>query len=153
MSIQIEGLDNIEDLFIEIQNEAPKRVVKEMIAVAKDIQKLAVQMAPIDHGYLEEAIKLDVSGGRDDRGRFARQVVSVFVDQEMPAEGLKVVGDYAYFIHEHQTPMGPVPLGPRSQEKQRGTSVVVGGGYLERATQQIEEEVEERVSDKLRDYL
>jgi len=52
----------------------------------------------------------------------------------IPGRPGKTVGDYAYEMHEHLTPVGPLQLGPLSSAKASGATV--GGGFLTRAMEQ-----------------
>ena len=105
-------------------------------------------MAPIDKGNLEDAIMVtDSGGGRNDLGQFVRKSVDVFVDGDHPANGMHTVGEYAMDMHENLTPYGDLKLGPLSQAKQAGSPVIVGGGFIERAVEQIFEQEGDKLGE------
>ena len=100
------------------------------------VVKMARQMAPVDEGNLEEAIKSETTRS----GIRGRNVHVVYVDEDAEISGRpgKRVGDYALLQHENLEPYGPWHLGPKSREKQSANpNVVVGGGYIERAAQEV----------------
>jgi hypothetical protein len=147
MAIIVSGAIEAEEMLLKIDSNTKRRALGAIIEGAKQIQELAIKMAPIDHGNLEEAIKIEGAEGgaaRDaETGRFTRKEVTIYVDGDMPIPDRpgKTVGDYAYEIHEHLEPKGPWQLGERSQEKQDGSDVVVGGGYLERALDALKDKI------------
>jgi hypothetical protein len=150
MGIVVTGAIEAQEMLLNIDSNTKRRAFGAILEGAKEIQELAIKMAPIDKGNLEEAIKIDEGGsGRDAAtGRFTRKEVSVYVDMSMPVPDRpgKTVGDYAYEMHEHLTPVGPLQLGERSQEKQEGSSVVVGGGFMERALDALKERIVNQVA-------
>lgn len=140
MPIVVSGFAGVDALLVRVDMDTKKRVTSKMWIKAKKIQELAIKMAPLDEANLEKAIKVspETPGrARDEAtGQFVRQEIEVYIDMEMPVPGRpgKTVGDYAYEMHEHLTPMGPLQLGPRSLEKSSGAQV--GGGFLTRAMEQ-----------------
>lgn len=155
MGIRVEGLDDIQNLYLQIESEGSRRVVKEMIAGGNLIADVAREMAPVDYGNLEQAIKVAVSPVRDARGRFATREVSVYIDMDMrvPQFKNKRVGDYAYEVHEHVTPYGPKQLGERSLLKQGTTNEIVGGGFLERAVEKVQKKVLDNIERAVDSFL
>jgi hypothetical protein len=157
MGVAILGLKETETMLYDFESTARRRSVRLLREAAEKMQTIAQQMAPIDDGELESAIKVDVSAAKDDRGRFQRRSVTVYIDMGMAAsthgKQPRSVGDYAYFVHEHVTPYGPEKLGPRSQEKQLSTLYQVGGGFLDRAAEEIEDAYFESVSSMIADLL
>lgn len=155
MGVVVTGAIEAEQMLLNVDSNAKRRALAAVIAGAKEIQEMAIRMAPIDHGNLEEAIKVDEGGsGRDaETGRFKRKEVTVYVDSSMPVPERpgKTVGDYAYEIHEHLEPKGPWQLGERSREKQEGSDVIVGGGYLERALDALKDKIINEVAAAMRD--
>jgi len=148
MAITVEGIDELKYLLQQSGDKAVRGVLNQMRQEAKDIQELAIKMAPLDHGNLEEAIKVrDNAGGRTSLGQFARKTVEVYVDTEMeiPERPGKFISDYAWEMHQHLTPYGFLRLGKKSQAKQHGQEEIVGGGFLERAV--------DKVSDRMMDRL
>jgi hypothetical protein len=148
MPVTVEGIEELKLLIQQTGEKAVKGALDQMKIAGVEIQELAIKYAPVDKGNLEAAIKTDVEGGgrNEDTGQFQRKEVSVYIDMDMPVDdpGRKhqaTVGDYAYEIHEHLTPVGPKQLGPLSREKQAGQSEIVGGGFLERAGNDLEEKI------------
>lgn len=143
MPVTVSGLIEAEAMLARVDMNTRKRVTSKMYAKAKAIQILAIKMAPIDRGNLEEAIKVrpDNPGRvRDEAtGQFVRQEIEVYIDMEMPIPERpgKTIGDYAYEMHEHLTPAGPLELGPLSAAKSSGA--MVGGGFLTRAMEELAE--------------
>jgi hypothetical protein len=142
MGIIVDGMIETEQMLLRFDMTAKKRILAKLRAKANEVKELAQKMAPVDKGNLEQAIKVSgESGGvvRDALGRFARQEIDVYVDMEMPIEDRpdKTIGDYAYIMHEHLTPAGPLKLGEKSSEKQQGQNEIVGGKYLERALEEV----------------
>jgi len=116
----------------QIGEKALRGIYGVMQDEGKIIEHLAKLFAPVDDGYLEDAIKTDdTPPGRTALGRFGRGKVSVYIDMSMPADGAKVVGDYAMRIHEGLAPYGSgaYQLGPKSIAK----GGEVGGKFMERA--------------------
>lgn len=156
MPVTVSGLMSVEDMFLRMDTTAKKRVKAKLIQKAYQLRDLARKMAPRDHGNLEEAIKVRGEGiARDEGGRFARVEVEVYIDFDMdvPQRKGKKVGDYAYFIHEHQTPYGSWKLGAESQAKQAGQQERVGGGFMIRAAEQIDATLNEAMLDILADFM
>lgn len=154
MPLEIVGLDTLENLIRQTGGRAQDGIARQMKKEALKIQELAKKFAPVDYGNLEDAIEVDEEGGgRDDMGRFVRKSYRVFVDMNHPAAHGQEVGDYAYFIHEHMTPYGPVPLGPHSLEKQAGQAEMVGGLYMDRAVDEVMKGMMSRLVDVARTYI
>lgn len=157
MTLVVEGILGVEQMLLNLDTQGRKRVVKSLYAQALKLRDLARKFAPVDDGNLEKAILIHperLEGAiRDERGRFARQEIEVYIDMEMPVPERpgKTVGDYAYVVHEHVTPYGPKNLGPLSELKQAGQSEIVGGGFLERAAEEIEEQLDDVLLDILHD--
>lgn len=156
MTMVVQGLLSVEEMLINLDREGARRVVRELYQQAIKARDLARKFAPTDDGNLEEAIKVrpdELGIKRDVYGRFARTEVEVYIDMDMPIDGRdgKTVGDYAYIQHEWLTPYGPWKLGQKSLAKQASQSEQVGGGFLERAAQEIEYELEGALLDILRD--
>lgn len=155
MSISITGFDEVREGIEQGANRAVAHVYREMKIEAKKIQELAVKMAPIDDGNLEKVILVHEIGGRNALGRFAKKTIEIGIDEAgmatpVPGRPGKTIGDYAYEMHEHLTPYGPLNLGPHSQEKQgRNNGVVVGGGYIARAGEELGPGIAERIAAKL----
>jgi hypothetical protein len=141
MPITVAGLIDTERMLARVDMNTKKRVTLKMYAKAVAIQQLAIKMAPIDRGNLEKAIKVrpETPGrARDEAtGQFTRQEIEVYIDMDMPIPERpgKTIGDYAYEMHEHLTPAGPLKLGPLSREKQSGAHV--GGAFLTRAMDEL----------------
>lgn len=144
MPVTVTGIIETEIMLAEVGTTAKRRVSARLYAKAQEIAALARKMAPRDEANLEKAIKVfpetpPVARARNAAGQFVRQDFFVYVDTSMPVPGRpgKTVGDYAYEMHEHLAPFGPLNLGPLSQEKQSGQREQVGGKYLERAMNEL----------------
>lgn len=154
MGVKVSGIEELRLLLEQSGEKAVRGVFNKMVEEAGQIRDLARQYAPVDEGNLEAAIKVEVEGGgRDDRGRFVRKAVAVYIDPNTPAEDGKTVGEYAWLMHEHLTPYGPLQLGERSQAKQSGQSGMVGGKFLERAASEREKDMVKRLAAEARSYL
>lgn len=152
MSFKVTGLFDVEEMLLEFDLKTRHQTNQMMHDKAIELRDLARDMAPIDEGNLEEAIKvdpdedIDVFGGR-------KIIYRVYIDMDMEAphhnvngdvtKGTenKTVGDYAYYVHEYVTPSGNNQLGELSAEKQESVDVEVGGGFMTRAAEQIEQTI------------
>ncbi|UUZ75526.1 hypothetical protein LP414_27810 [Polaromonas sp. P1(28)-13] len=158
MGVHIEGLFAAEEMLMVLDSTVKKRVVRMLIKKGDQLRKLAIKMAPVDEGNLEKAIKMRPDPGepggreRDEAGRFIRTEVEVYIDMDMSIPGRpgETVGTYAYEIHEHLTPMGSKNLGEKSNIKQLGSAdVEVGGGFMVRAADKIEEGLDQALQAAL----
>jgi hypothetical protein len=144
MPVETQGLDNLAILLQQVGEKAVKGAIAAMRTEAETVAMYAREYAPIDHGNLEEAIKVrETGGGRNGAGQFVRKSVEVYVDQDMPVPERpgKTVGDYAYEVHEHMEPAGgSMQRGEKSEAKDGGRNVV-GGGYMTRAAADAEKHV------------
>lgn len=140
MGMQLEGADELAILLQQAGAKATRGVLDQMRKEAIAIQRLARKFAPLDHGPLEDAIKVRTTGGgREESGRFARKALEVFIDMDAEAHDGRTVGQYAYVMHELLQPFGAggFKLGPKSRLKQKGQQEVVGGRFLERAAEEV----------------
>lgn len=147
MPVRVAGIMETEIMLAQVSETTKRRAVKKLHEKAVEIANLARKYAPIDEGNLEKAIKVfpETIGerARNEAGQFVRHEVFVYVDLDMPVPERpgETVGKYAYTMHEHLTPFGPLNLGERSAEKQSGQREMVGGKYLERAMNEIGDSV------------
>lgn len=163
MGVQVEGLIDVEEMLMILDTDAKRRSVGKLIDAGEKIQKIAIAMAPRDLGNLEHAIKMDPEPGsgrqRNELGQFVRTEVQVYIDMDMPVEDPHrkedaVVGDYAYVAHEHITPMGPKGLGPNSIQKQlENPTVEVGGGFMTRAADMVEQDLADSIIEALNELF
>lgn len=162
MGVQVEGIDLLMFRLRRGGAKAQKGLSQAMLQEAMDIRDLARQMAPVDEGDLERAIKVRQPPGtrqRDALGRFVSASFIIEVDGDEPAgtnrEGkVTTVGDYAYVMHEHLAPFGTYNLGKRSRAKQAANpGVMVGGKYLERAVAEIEQGLVNRLIEAVSDEI
>lgn len=156
MPIKVTGIVDTENMLLNIDTTAKKRVRAALIKRAYGIRDLARKMAPVDTHGLEKGIKVrgDVAGARDQLGRFTRVEVEVYIDMEAPVADRpgKKLGDYAYEMHEHLTPYGRYKLGEKSRAKQSAQpDILVGGGFLERAAEFFDADLESELLDIVRD--
>lgn len=152
MAVKIEGVDQLFYRIDRAGENSRSKMSKLLREGAEDIAQRAREYAPIDHGNLEKAIEVEPLGGeRDYRGRFTK--ISYVVQVNPEATGFKgePLLPYAYEMHEHQTPNGgKYKLGERSLQKDGGRGVV-GGGYMERAVDDIENDLMSRMIDVIRE--
>lgn len=156
MGITVKGTEELKILLEQAGATAARGVIEQMRKEARSIRDLARQMAPSDYGNLEAAITVkDEGGGRGTGGRFLRKSIAVMIKMDMPVPERpgKVVGDYAWTMHEHLTPYGPYQLGEKSIDKQAGQQVMVGGKFLERAADQVSKDMIARMCNVLRTYI
>lgn len=144
MGVKITGVLSTVQRLESLTEDYGDRARRALEKGAKDVQELAQRQAPVDEGNLEAAIKLD----HDYQGVNRRKRFFVYIDDGMPVPGSpgKTVGDYSILMHENLAPYGTFGLGPRSQEKQAANpDVTVGGKFLERAGEELADEIRERV--------
>lgn len=154
MGVKVEGIDELAYLIRQSGDKAAHGVVEQMRKEAKKMRDLARKMAPVDEHNLEKAIKMrELGGNRDRRGRFTRKSFEVFIDETAPGTRAESVGEYAYLMHEYLTPFGPYKLGPKSRQKQAGQTEMVGGAFLERAVDEVSQDMMDRLIDVARSYL
>lgn len=138
--IEMEGVSELIAILEQTGEKAKRGVLAQMRKEAKEIQRLAREYAPIDEGNLEESITVeDVEEERDERGRFTKKSVAVFIDfLAAGSNGALAVGEYAYVMHELLLPYGAggYNLGKNSVAKDGGRGVV-GGRFLERAVDDV----------------
>ena len=119
---------------------------------AKMIRDLARLYAPVineDHG-LERAIKTDqdLNGewNKDSRGRI-QPFVKVDPDEPSVVKGKECkVGAYADYIHEG---IAWSELGDDSKKKQNNTGVEVGKKFLERAMDDLEDDIRTMIESRI----
>lgn len=139
MGLKVTGLDG---LGIRLENVALRASEGAREALERGSQKIrvkAIDYAPVDEGNLEEAIKTE--SNRD--GIHGRKTFSVYVDDTAPGTRANNVGQYATIMHE-----GVYKLGEKSQEKDAGRGVV-GPKYLERALDDLEDEIKTDVQNNV----
>ncbi|WP_026610708.1 HK97 gp10 family phage protein [Methylocaldum szegediense] len=100
---------------------------------AHKIAERAAEQAPRKYGNLEDAIVVEKF--RDERHRVAFRV-GIDRDHAAGKDGTKKVGDYAEIRHETD-----YELGEESKRKQAASRYRVGNKYLERAAEDLEDEI------------
>lgn len=106
------------------------RTINDQLEIeAREIMRIAKEMAPREFGAIEEAIKIESARQR-------RQWI-VYVDEATrrkgppnTRKGRGTVGEYLAYVHD-----GTYQLGEESREKQRTTRFRVGPKFMERALQ------------------
>jgi hypothetical protein len=139
MGMTLEGADEAMALLYQTGHRVTRGVVGQMRSEAEAIQKLAKKYAPLDHGNLEDAIKVKtLGGGRDELGRFMRKSFEVSIDMNATGHLGESISKYAYEMHELLLPYGAggFNLGKLSRQKDAGRGVV-GGRFLERAVSEV----------------
>lgn len=129
---------------------------------AELVKNTAREMAPVDYGDLEEAIKIKNIQGRDKLGRWSNNIsYDIYVDGSMICEDPrdqpgrdnrkhpKKVGEYAGLVHEQVTPAGPMQLGPESKKKNQRNGGLVGGGYMVRALDLLRDTVKQELANDI----
>jgi hypothetical protein len=152
MGLRITGADSTESMLRRLDSTGRRRVVRELWIQGKRLQNLAIRMAPRDEGNLENAIKISPESPervRDAGGRFVRTEIEVYIDFMADAGAGHTVGEYAYEVHEHMFPMGYKQRGPGSLAKQAGQRETVGGGFMDRAAEEIEKGLDKALRDVL----
>ena len=134
MGMRVTGIEQTAFMLENIVRKTTRKALAAMRSGAKDIRDLAIKQAPVDEGNLEQSITIS----EDDGGINRRKRMYVFVDEDMAVESRPgaTVGDYAAEMHE-----GTYNLGPLSQEKQDSQSALVGPKFLERAVDELEDEI------------
>ncbi|WFS64006.1 HK97 gp10 family phage protein [Pseudodesulfovibrio thermohalotolerans] len=120
--------------FVMVAMRKKHGIRKAAEAAGKFARDEAVKRAPVDKGKLEESIMYEVTG--DDNS----VNVSIRIKKGRKANA------YATKMHEDH-----YNLGPRSQEKNSKSDVVVGRKYLERAFDENVDEILRIVGGKLRE--
>lgn len=139
MGIKVSGVENLLLQLSQTGEKAIRGVSNEIQKGAKKIQYRAIQYAPVDEGNLENAIKTEF----DRSGVNGRLQAFVYVDPNEDAGDGRTVGDYALAVHEGVAPFGSGGwgrIGKRSQIKDGGRGEV-GGKFLERAAEDMAEEI------------
>lgn len=144
----IQGFDQLKELSIRLERlgeTVSHNSTRVMRDEANKVCKIAKQMAPIEDGYLESAIKVSESRGTNNRIVFKVWVDgATYAPQFTKKNGEKpiFVGDYLAFIHE-----AVYNLGPLSRQKQAGSPYRVGRKFLERALIERQGKIQERMQD------
>lgn len=111
---------------------------------AEEIADLAADYAPVDEGNLEDSIVV-----AEERSGNSRIVIFIGVDPSRLGLGYKRYG-FRYDIQMHE---GVYNLGPLSQKKNSELGGGVGPKYLERALEELEEEIRTDVENAMRRQL
>jgi HK97 gp10 family phage protein len=141
MSVKMFGFKELTAELNNIEKRSSRGVRSALLHGSEKIRDLAKQYAPVDEGNLEESIKV---AQEKDITNSGRSKYYVFVDENQPAEGGKTVGFYATRMHE-----GDYRLGKGSQRKADSSGLLVGRKFLERAMEDLEEEIKKDVEQNL----
>mgnify|MGYP001037944824 CR=1 FL=1 len=150
MGLKVTGISETKARIENDAERSSRAALREVERGAKKIVERARRQAPVDEGNLENAIKIL---GHDRGGLNRRKRIVVGVDGSMPVPERpgKTVGDYAGLMHENLQPYGIFELGEKSRDKQRNNpDVIVGGKFLERAAQDLQQEIAQAVLAALR---
>jgi hypothetical protein len=139
MGVTLLGLQELTASLRNVADMSSRGVRDALEHGAEDIQKLARLYAPVDEGNLEDSIKID--GTRDVSSQPGRKMFMVYVDLSHPAEGGRSVGEYAERMHETS-----YNLGPKSAAKEDAIGMMVGPKYLERAVEDLEDEINQKAT-------
>lgn len=142
MSVKMFGFKELTAELNNIEKRSSRGVREALEKGAEKIQDLARKYAPVDEGNLEESVKIakevDILNSR--RSKFY-----VYIDENQPAKDGKTVGFYALRMHE-----GDYRLGKGSQAKAVSSGLLVGRKFLERAMEDMEEEISKDVEEGLK---
>lgn len=132
MNTRLFSLDRqlLEVTLSQLGERSNREILRVMRDEGEEIAKQARENAPVDEGFLEQAI--EVVENRD--GINGRTTVSVQVDPEAIDDRGESVYEYGVLVNELLAPFGSGlwNLGPESRAKDGGRGVV-GGKYIERA--------------------
>lgn len=145
MGVKIEGVEKLLLNLRQIGEHAVKGVSDEIRRGAYEIRDLAREYAPVDEGNLEEALSIEIN--RDDINGRLQAFVYIDVGHAARKSVTGDVGGYAMRMHE-----GFYKLGPKSRAKDGGRRRV-GRKFLQRAADELSEEIMARVQAKVARYL
>ena len=143
MAVTARGFSELKASLRNVAEKASRGVRESLEQGAEDIKDLAVLYAPVDKEFLEKSIKVmsDIESNR-------RKAFFVYVDEELPADGNTKVGDYATIMHERYNDFEP---GKKTKDKRRDNpGVNIGEKYLERALEDLKDEVENAAQARAR---
>lgn len=145
MGVKVEGIESLLLNLRQIGEHAVKGVSDEIRRGAYEIRDLAREYAPVDEGNLEEALSIEIN--RDDIN--GRLQAFVYIDLTVAAKKSPTgnVGGYAMRMHE-----GFYKLGRKSRAKDGGRGRV-GRKFLQRAADDLSDEIMQRVQTKIARYL
>lgn len=141
MGLKVSGIKGLKRRIKNAANQSPRFAENELINGGEEIKQLSKKFAPVDEGNLEDAHKTSHDSG----GIRGGLRVLVYIDKDVAAKGGKYVGDYAAFTHE-----GNYKLGDRSKEKASRLGVTVGRKYLQRALDELNDEIRGRVESAVK---
>lgn len=144
-------IDDLVGSIVQGGERVQKHAIDKMRKHAGEVQKRAIENAPVKSGALHSAIQIqEVGGGRGVSGRFTRKSIEVLVNPNSPKGpgGLSLI-DYAYLMHEGLGPFGDYTYGAKglgvpwriTSAEHDGGSGNVGGKFLERAFDSVAEEL------------
>lgn len=134
----------------QIGERAERNGAEALRKAAHEIRDRARDYAPLEHGGLTEAISVY----SDRSGVNRRRVFYVYIDPDAPelnAQGEptgRTVERYINWTHE-----GEYNLGKRSAHKAAMLGVYVGPKYLERAADEVTDDLNQAVADHIRKGL
>jgi hypothetical protein len=105
-----------------------------------DIERIARLMAPIDEANLENAITHEVVRS----GRGGRVSIEIYVDEYAGGTRADSVADYALIMHEGRGSIWH-ELGEKSQAKNGTSQYRVGEKFLDRAADEMHDEIVDKV--------
>ena len=146
MGLRWEGLTP-ENIIAEFERSATitrRESKKSLRRGAKDILEVSKSQAPIDDGQLEKAHELSIV-------RLNKDEMGVEITVGGTVDGVDV-DFYAAEVHERMAPYGDINLGPRSRAKDDAKTVAhrfVGGKFLERAADELQEGIIQSVANTL----
>lgn len=126
----------------KVKTQIPQTARRHLYNEAKKIRSMAKDMAPLDEGYLEKAIKIESfnrEGGtgqlRNAKGQFESNTFIIGVDANAMADDNMRVGDYAIEVDENLPPSVGASWfkGKKTIAKQEDTGVEAGGMFMVRA--------------------
>jgi len=139
--IEVFGISKTMRRLVRVEKKTNRRALAAVRRNAKLIQKRAIEYAPVDEGFLEDAIRIgEVRGGKN-RFEFLIGVDTNKLGPSYTQRGFR----YDIAMHE-----GSYRLGIKSAEKEAFSGKNVGPGYLSRAFKDYEKKVIKDVEEALR---
>lgn len=153
MAIKIKGIEATLSTFREADRRFKEAAARELEAGAKEIAALARMYAPIDRGDLVKSI----------RAQRVNETTSYKWRVKVGGNiGGRDVHEYAALVHERMLTTANAPSEPvedflrpgeKSREKAAALGVVVGGGYLRRAFNDLQADIRKRVRAGLQNEI
>ena len=143
MSVKVTGITSTKAELkrtVERTSDAERKLVR---TYSDKIKVLAGKFAPVDEGFLENAIDTEENKTVGQRGRLSFQV-GVNTDKLGPNFTQR---GFPYHIQMHEDPENNAGNGPQSREKAARLGVNVGSKYMTRALDFYRDEIETKARE------